>query len=568
MEGGAPKVIPGREGAHATPSVVAWTAEERLVVGYEAKAQAVNQPDRTIFGIPRLVGRRFDSVEMQQARRSLPYEIVEAGNEDAHVRIGDRIISPPELCAVLLAELRAIAELYLDEAVGEAVVTVPTSFNDIQRQAVKDAGTIAGLNVCRILSASGAAALASDVLPGSKGPVAFCDLGGGTFDVAIVEYLDGIYQVLASGGESYLGGEDIDQLIINWMIEKFNEVGGIDLSGDRNVYPLLKGMAEKAKQDLSDKEEAEIVFAFGGDNPDFQIVLSREECERFSGLLVGRTLEPCRRILKDAGLTGADLDKLILVGAQSQMPRVAQVMAHAFGKEPSRHAHVTEAVSMGAAIQAGILDGAVSEKMLLDITPHALGIETQGGAFTTLIERHSSIPTRKNHVFTTVFDNQQWVDLHVLQGEGEQAEFNTSLGKYKLTDIPPGPKGVPQFEVAFEIDIDGIAGISAKDQATDSVQNVAVRATRGLSRADVEALRKQFDALHADELKVEKELLRAEVQMLMASVRHALEKFDTGEQEDIERTLDDAQQALDDDPEQLKPVFTRLVEAADKLTRK
>ena len=618
-------MIPNRDGARMTPTVVAVTSEGRRLVGQAAEAQAATNPKGTIFDIPRLLGRRFDSIEIQQAKRKLPYQIVEAENGDAHIRIGERVFSPPELCALVLSELRTFAQADLGEPVEEAVATVPSSFNDNQRRAAKDAAAIAGLRVSRILNASSAAALASSLTLDKTGPYVVCDFGGGVLDIAVAELHDNACQVLATGGDSYLGGHDIDQVLIDWLTKKLREDHGIDPNKDGGSYSLLRQAVEKAKRELSSADEATISLALG---PGVRTVLTRSEYEMQIGFLLDRMLEPGRRVLKDSGLIGNDINKVILVGGQAHTRKVSTVAANAFSAEVVHGDHPEECVAMGAAIQAGIMEGDITDRILLEVTPHSLGLETQGGAFAPLIERGSAIPTRKGRIFTTVFDNQQWVELHVLQGESDKSEFNVSLGKFKLTDIPPNPKGVPQIEVSFEIDLDGIAQVSALDQATGREQNVIVRAESGLSLAEVKRLRQEFEARphepptslerpsqeqspapSAPEQQPTQELpsgqttsehppvqeqqppsreptpqqqppqkkpakhedLRGEIQMLTLGVRHALGALmpllDDQEQTDIMFALDDAKQVLDGESDELAASFASLAAAADTLSK-
>jgi molecular chaperone DnaK len=493
MEGGTPQVIPNQEGARTTPSIVGFTSKGERLVGQIAKRQALTNPQNTVHGVKRLIGRKFHSAEVESARKVLPYEIIEAANSDAHIRIHDKVFSPPELSAIVLQKLKAAAEDYLGERVEEAIITVPAYFNDSQRQATRDAGTVAGLNVQRIINEPTAAALAYGVIERRSGKVAVYDLGGGTFDISVLELSDGLYRVLATGGDTYLGGEDIDQLIIQWLVEEFQKETGIDLTQDRMALQRLKEAAEKAKCELSTAMQAEIVLPFISANQSgprhLNTVLHRAKFEQMIEPLLERTVKPCERALKDAGLTAGQLDEVILVGGQTRTPKVVEVVRRLFGKEPSKKVNPDEVVSIGAAIQTGILQGEVTDLVLLDVTPHTLGIETKDGTFTPLIDRNSSIPTKKSRIFTTVVDNQTKVEINVLQGESTRAAENHSLGKFELTDIAPAPAKVPQIDVTFEIDENGIVRVTARDEATGRGQNIVVRAGSGLTPTEVDRLR-------------------------------------------------------------------------------
>ena len=460
MEGGTAQVIPNQEGARTTPSIVAFTNKGERLVGQIAKRQALTNPQNTVHGVKRLIGRRFDSPEMEGAKNILPYEMVQSANGDAHIKIDDKIYSPPELSAIVLQKLKAAAEDYLGEPVEDAIITAPAYFNDSQRQATKDAGQIAGLKVLRILNEPTAAALAYGAQQTSATKVAVYDLGGGTFDISILELQDGLYQVLATGGDTYLGGEDIDQLIINWLVDEFKTETEIDLTGDRMALQRLKEAAEKAKCELSTSAQSEIVLPFISANQSgpkhLNTVLTKGKFKEMIAPLLERTVEPCMTALKDAGLTKDEIEDVVMVGGQTRTPKVLEIVRKVFGREPNRSVNPDEVVSMGAAIQTGILSGEVTDLVLLDVTPHTLGIETKDGTFTPLIDRQATIPTKKSRIFTTVTDNQTKVEVHVLQGENEQAAYNTSLGRFQLTDIAPAPKGVPQVAVSFEIDVNGI----------------------------------------------------------------------------------------------------------------
>ncbi len=493
MEGGTPQVIPNQEGARTTPSIIGFTAKGERLVGQIAKRQALTNPRNTVFAVKRLIGRKFKSTEVEHAFRLLPYSVVEAQNGDAHIQIEEKVYSPPEISSFVLQKLKAAAEDYLGESVEEAIITVPAYFNDPQRQATKDAGTIAGLTVSRIINEPTAAALAYGIGKETDGQyVAVYDLGGGTFDISILEMAEGLFQVRATGGDTYLGGEDFDQRIIDWLIEEFQRETGIDLHQDRMALQRLKEAAEKAKCELSTAPQTEIVLPFisadASGPKHLNTVLSRQQYESLTNDLLERTIEPCRRCLSDAGLDASQIDEVLVVGGQTRAPKVTEIVRQVFGKEPNRSVNPDEGIAMGAAIQTGILAGEVKDLVLLDVTPHTLGIETKDGTFTPLIDRNSTIPTRKSRVFTTVADNQTKVEVHILQGESDMAAYNKSLAKFELTNIPQAPKGVPQIEVAFEIDVNGIVSVSAQDQATGRSQSIVIHPSGGLSQAEISQL--------------------------------------------------------------------------------
>ena len=531
MEGGTPQVIPNQEGARTTPSIVAFTSKGERLVGQIAKRQALTNPQNTVYSVKRLIGCRFNSPEVRNAQKVLPYQIIEAANGDAHLQIEDKVYSPPEIAAIVLQKLKAAAEDYLGEPVEEAIITVPAYFNDSQRQATKDAGTIAGLNVQRILNEPTAASLAYGMTEGASGTVVVYDLGGGTFDISILELNDGIYQVLATGGDTYLGGEDFDQLIINWLVEEFQNENEIDLTGDRMALQRLKEAAEKAKCELSTQAQAEIVLPFISANQSgpkhLNTVLTRTKFEQMIEPLLERTRKPCEDALKDAGLSASDLDDIVPVGGQTRTPKVLETIQKIFMKEPNRSVNPDEVVSIGAAIQTGIMQGEVTDLVLLDVTPHTLGIETKDGTFTSLIDRNANIPTKKGRVFTTVTDNQNKVEVHVLQGEGTMAHENTSLGRFMLSDVSPAPKGVPQIEVIFEIDVNGIVQVTALDQATGRQQNITVRAASGLTQSQVDKARTETDQqLQVEEGRKERDRIVGQLRGLTQSTRASLRKVD------------------------------------------
>ncbi len=505
MEGGVPQVIPNQEGARTTPSIVGFTAKGERLVGQIAKRQALTNPKNTVFAVKRLIGRKFDAAEVTEARQFLPFQLVEASNGDVHIQIEDKVYSPPEISSFVLQKLKAAAEDYLGEAVEEAIITVPAYFNDPQRQATKDAGLIAGLKVSRIINEPTAAALAYGLKNTGKAGqvVAVYDLGGGTFDITILEMTDGTFMVRATGGDTYLGGEDFDQKIIDWLIGEFQRETSIDLRQDRMALQRLKEAAEKAKCELSTSQQTEIVLPFisadASGPKHLNTVLTRQNYEELTDALLQRTIEPCRRCLSDAGVKAEQVDEVLLVGGQTRAPKVAEVVRKVFGKEPNRAVNPDEGVAMGAAIQTGILQGEVKDLVLLDVTPHTLGIETKDGTFTPLIDRNSTIPTRKSRVFTTVADNQTRVEVHILQGESDMAAYNKSLAKFELTNIPPAPRGVPQIEVMFDIDVNGIVSVTAQDQATGRAQSMTIHPSGGLSQAEVSRLSAETRARDAEE---------------------------------------------------------------------
>jgi len=573
MEGGAPQVIPNQEGARTTPSIVGFTAKGERLVGQIAKRQALTNPKNTVYAVKRLIGRKFDSPESEQARRFLPYELVEAANGDVHIQIEDKVYSTPEISSFVLQKLKAAAEDYLGEPVEEAIITVPAYFNDPQRQATKDAGLIAGLKVSRIINEPTAAALSYGLKSAKGGQfVAVYDLGGGTFDITILEMADGLFQVRATGGDTFLGGEDFDQRIIDWLISEFLRETGIDLKQDRMALQRLKEAAEKAKCELSTAQQTEIVLPFisadASGPKHLNTVLTRQKYESLTDDLLEKTIEPCTRCLSDAALRADQIDEVLLVGGQTRAPKVTEVVRRVFGKEANRAVNPDEGVAMGAAIQTGIIAGEVKDLVLLDVTPHTLGIETKDGTFTPLIERNSTIPTRKSRVFTTVADNQTRVEVHVLQGESDMAAYNKSLAKFELTNIPPAPKGVPQVEVTFEIDVNGIVSVAAQDQATGRSQSMVIHPSGGLSQSEVNRLAGAARAQEqADRAKKDQETvvhqLEGLVKNTMRSVQALEGKLTPDEQERVLAAMERAKKAQSDgDLEELKARLVEMEKAA------
>ena len=573
MEGGAPQVIPNQEGARTTPSIVGFTAKGERLVGQIAKRQALTNPKNTVYAVKRLIGRKFDSPESEQARRFLPYQLVEAPNGDVHIQIEDKVYSTPEISSFVLQKLKAAAEDYLGEPVEEAIITVPAYFNDPQRQATKDAGLIAGLKVSRIINEPTAAALSYGLKSAKGGQfVAVYDLGGGTFDITILEMADGLFQVRATGGDTFLGGEDSDQRIIDWLISEFLRETGIDLKQDRMALQRLKEAAEKAKCELSTAQQTEIVLPFisadASGPKHLNTVLTRQKYESLTDDLLEKTIEPCTRCLSDAGLRADQIDEVLLVGGQTRAPKVTEVVRRVFGKEANRAVNPDEGVAMGAAIQTGIIAGEVKDLVLLDVTPHTLGIETKDGTFTPLIERNSTIPTRKSRVFTTVADNQTRVEVHVLQGESDMAAYNKSLAKFELTNIPPAPKGVPQIEVTFEIDVNGIVSVAAQDQATGRSQSMVIHPSGGLSQSEVNRLAGATRAQEqADRAKKDQETvvhqLEGLVKNTMRSVQALEGKLTPDEQERILAAMERAKKAqTDGNLEELKARLVEMEKAA------
>jgi len=575
MEGGAPQVIPNQEGARTTPSIVGFTAKGERLVGQIAKRQALTNPKNTVFAVKRLIGRKFTSAEVEQARRFMPYLLVESPNGDVHIKVEDKVYSPPEISSFVLQKLKAAAEDYLGEPVEEAIITVPAYFNDPQRQATKDAGLIAGLKVSRIINEPTAAALAYGLKNARGQFVAVYDLGGGTFDISILEMTEGLFQVRATGGDTFLGGEDFDQRVIDWLIDEFLRETGIDLRQDRMALQRLKEAAEKAKCELSTAQQTEIVLPFisadASGPKHLNTVLTRQKYESLTDDLLERTVEPCRRCLADAGLKAEQVDEVLLVGGQTRAPKVAEVVRRVFNRDPNRAVNPDEGIAMGAAIQTGIMAGEVRDLVLLDVTPHTLGIETRDGTFTPLIERNSTIPTRKSRVFTTVADNQTAVNVHILQGESDMAAYNKSLAKFELTNIPGAPKGVPQIEVTFEIDVNGIVSVAASDQATGRSQSIVIHPSGGLSQSELNKLVGETRSRdQQDKAKKEQEAVIRQLDGLVTNTMRSVQALEgklTGEeQERILAAMEKAKKARNDgDLGELKARLADMERAASLI---
>jgi molecular chaperone DnaK len=576
MQGGEPTIIANQEGTRTTPSIVAFTEKGERLVGQVAKRQAITNPENTIFSIKRLMGRRYNSPEVKEAIRRLPYKIIEAPNGDAHVQVRGKTYSPPEISAMILQKLKQAAEDYLGEPVTEAVITVPAYFDDSQRQATKDAGRIAGLNVLRIINEPTAASLAYGMDKKKEERIAVYDLGGGTFDISILELGEGVIEVRSTNGNTYLGGDDFDLRIINWLVEEFKKEHGIDLSKDKMALQRLKESAEKAKIELSTAMETEINLPFitaDASGPKHLLMkLSRAKFEQLVADLIEQTIEPCKKALADAGLTPKDINEVILVGGQTRTPKVQQVVKEFFGKEPSKGVNPDEVVAAGAAIQAGVLKGDVKEVLLLDVTPLSLGIETLGGIFTKLIERNTTIPTKKSQIFSTAADNQPAVTIKVYQGEREMAADNKLLGVFELVGIPPAPRGVPQIEVTFDIDANGILSVSAKDKGTGKEQSIKITASSGLTEEEIQRMTKEAEA-HAEEDRKKRQLAekRNEADALIYTVEKSLkehgDKITEAEKKQITDALENCKRLKDSATtvEELQKGIDNLTSASHKL---
>jgi molecular chaperone DnaK len=573
MEGGSPLVIPNQEGSRITPSVVAFTKEGEVLVGQIAKRQAITNPENTIFSIKRFMGRRYEEVE--QEVKLVPYKVVKAPNGDVRIEIRGKQYSPPEISAMILRKLKEAAEAHLGEKVTQAVITVPAYFNDSQRQATKDAGKIAGLEVLRIINEPTAAALAYGLDKKKDEVIAVYDLGGGTFDISILELGQGVFEVKATNGDTHLGGDDFDQRVIDWIAEEFRKEQGIDLRRDRMALQRLKEAGEKAKIELSSTLQTEINLPFitaDATGPKHLVMtLTRAKLESLVADLIERTVEPCRQAMKDAGVTASDINEAILVGGQTRMPKVQELAKQLFGKEPNKGVNPDEVVAVGAAIQGGVLAGEVKDVVLLDVTPLSLGVETLGGVTTPLIPRNTTIPTRKAEIFSTAADNQPSVDIHVLQGERPLARDNRTLGRFRLDGIAPAPRGLPQVEVAFDIDANGILNVSAKDMATGKQQQITITASSGLDKSEVDRMVKEAEVHASEDAKRRQAIeLRNQADSLVYSTERTLaehgSKLSDSERQAIEQALNEAREALKgEDSERIRRAVDNLTQVSRTL---
>ena len=575
MEGGDAKVIANVEGNRTTPSMVAFTDSGERLVGQTAKRQAITNPDNTVYAVKRLIGRKYDSPEVQRDIKISPFKITKASNGDAQVTVKGKDYSAAEISSMILQKMKQTAEEHLGEKVTDAVITVPAYFNDSQRQATKDAGKIAGLNVQRIINEPTAASLAYGLDKKKDEKIAVFDLGGGTFDISILEIGDGVFEVKATNGDTHLGGEDFDQRVMDYLADEFKKDQGIDLRNDKMALQRLKEAAEKAKMELSTSMETDVNLPFitadASGPKHMNIKLSRAKLEALVDDLVEKTVEPCNIALKDAGMKPSDIDEVILVGGMTRMPKVQEKVKGIFGKDPHKGVNPDEVVAVGAAIQGGVLKGDVKDVLLLDVTPLSLGIETLGGVFTKLIEKNTTIPTKKSQIFSTAADNQPAVSIHVLQGEREMAANNKTLGRFELVGIPPAPRGMPQIEVTFDIDANGIVNVSAKDLGTGKEQSIKITASSGLSEEEIEKLVKDAE-LHAEEDRKKRELIDArnaadsQVYSIEKSMKEAGDKIDAGTKTEIENAISNLKKAMEgEDAAEIKRLSDELTQVSHKI---
>jgi len=573
MEGGEPKIITNEEGSRTTPSVVAFTKDNEILVGQIAKRQAITNPDNTIYSIKRFMGRKYD--EIPEEIRIVPFKVGHAENGDAEILVGDKAFSPPEISAHILRKMKRSAEAYLGETVTEAVITTPAYFNDSQRQATKDAGKIAGLDVKRIVNEPTAAALAYGLDKQKDETVAVFDFGGGTFDISILEVSENVVEVASTNGDTHLGGDNIDQRIMDYLVQEFKRDQGIDVSNDKMVLQRLKEAAEKAKIELSSTMETEINLPFltadASGPKHMNIKMTRAKFETLVMDLLEKTVEPCKRALQDANKKASDINEVILVGGSTRIPKVQQIVKDFFGREPHKGVNPDEVVAAGAAVQAGVLGGEVKDMLLLDVTPLSLGIETLGGVFTRLIDRNTTIPTRKSQIFSTAADNQTSVEVHVMQGEREMASDNRTLGRFHLDGIPPAPRGIPQIEVTFDIDANGIVHVGAKDMATNKEQKITITSSSGLNKEDIDRLVKEAKGHEAEDKKRREEIdIRNQADALIYNTEKTLrenkDKLDPNDVKKIEESLEACKKAVEEkDADKIKKTMDELMQASHKM---